>query len=70
MKNAKIEEELTASRERPVEEEVLRPPIWGADDGNETSIYDGEDAWQDVAQYGTSSEPYVKADLSLKRKKK
>lgn len=58
----KIEEELTASRERPVEEEVLRPPIWGADDGNETSIYDGEDAWQDVAQYGTSSEPYVKAD--------
>lgn len=40
---------------RPVEEKVLNPPFgrtWR--DGSGDPSYDGEDAWQDVAQYGTS----------------
>lgn len=57
----KLEEELSGSRERPIEEEVLNPPFWGIDDENDVVIYDAEDAWQDVAQYGTSSEPDSKA---------
>lgn len=57
----KIEEDLNGSRERPIEEEVLRPPFWGIAGENDSVIYDAEDAWQDVAQYGTSSEPDSRA---------
>ena len=40
---------------RPIEEQVLNPPFgrtWR--DGTGDPGYDGEDAWQEVAQYGTS----------------
>lgn len=47
------------SRDRPVEEIVLTPPLRSFDDQdkNENMAYDAEDAWQDVAQYGTSETP-------------
>lgn len=41
-------------RRRPVEEEFLKHP-W-ARPGDESVIYDREDAWQDVAQHGLSTE--------------
>lgn len=43
---------------RPVEEQVLNPP-WGRSfrDGTGDPGYDGEDAWQEVASYGTSETP-------------
>lgn len=44
--------------QRPVEEKVLNPPFgrtWR--DGSGDPGYDGEDAWQEVAQYGTSETP-------------
>jgi YteA family regulatory protein len=41
---------------RPVEEEVLYPPFGRTDtDGEDSVIYDGEDAWQEVEKYSTSS---------------
>lgn len=43
---------------RPIEEQVLNPPFgrtWR--DGSGDPGYDGEDAWQEVAQYGTSETP-------------
>ncbi|GAB6932541.1 TraR/DksA C4-type zinc finger protein [Calditerricola satsumensis] len=46
------------SERRPVEEEVLAPPFARTFDvQNESVVYDGEDAWQDVARYGTSEPP-------------
>lgn len=43
---------------RPIEEQVLNPP-WGRSfrDGTGDPGYDGEDAWQEVASYGTSETP-------------
>ncbi|HYF95763.1 MAG TPA: TraR/DksA C4-type zinc finger protein [Symbiobacteriaceae bacterium] len=43
---------------RPIEEQVLNPP-WGRSfrDGTGDPGYDGEDAWQEVASYGTSESP-------------
>jgi YteA family regulatory protein len=43
---------------RPIEEQVLNPP-WGRSfrDGTGDPGYDGEDAWQEVAAYGTSESP-------------
>ncbi|HEY8552435.1 MAG TPA: TraR/DksA C4-type zinc finger protein [Thermaerobacter sp.] len=43
---------------RPVEEELLAPPFarsWR--DGTDEVGFDGEDAWQSVAQYGSSDTP-------------
>lgn len=43
---------------RPVEEERLSPPFartWRG--GREEAAFDGEDAWQAVARYGTSDSP-------------
>lgn len=44
-------------RRRPVEEELLRPALARVYGFNEDQrvAYDEEDAWQDVARYGTSS---------------
>lgn len=44
--------------DRPIEETALAPPLGRTfrDDGDSTA-YDGEDAWQDVARYGTSNTP-------------
>jgi YteA family regulatory protein len=45
-----------APRDRPIEEEVTD---FGKSDLDDTEYngYDGEDAWQDVEQYGTSNPP-------------
>lgn len=48
------QEEQTRQRVRPVEETVLRTP-WTRPD-SESIIYDQEDAWQDAAQHGLSTE--------------
>ena len=44
---------------RPVEEDVIIPElvIKDADQKTESVIYDTEDAWQEVARYGTSETP-------------
>ncbi|MDP4083138.1 MAG: TraR/DksA C4-type zinc finger protein [Bacillota bacterium] len=47
------------SHDRPVEEGVLMPP-WGKfdmDDKNEDVVFDAEDSWQSVAEWGTSETP-------------
>lgn len=50
-------------RLRPLEEESLSPPFGrsfrdGGTEGHGGNVmYDGEDAWQDVARYGTSDSP-------------
>ncbi len=53
-----IEEESDESRTRPIEEEVLKYPFGRSFLDDTAQIeYDGEDAWQDVARYGTSNSP-------------
>jgi YteA family regulatory protein len=52
------------SHDRPVEEGVLMPP-WGKfdmDEKDENVVFDAEDSWQEVAQWGTSETP---SDLVL-----
>lgn len=52
------EEDVSRTSTRPVEEEVLNPAFMRFDQDREDSvIYDGEDAWQDVARFGSSSSP-------------
>ncbi|MFD3448690.1 yteA family sporulation protein [Microbacteriaceae bacterium 4G12] len=41
---------------RPIEEELIEPPF-GKYDMDSAVGYDAEDAWQDVANYGTSETP-------------
>lgn len=51
-------EELPDRFHRPIEEQVLNPPFgrtWK--DGSGDPGFDGEDAWDAVAQYGTSETP-------------
>lgn len=61
-------EEDARQRRRPIEEEVLSPPFGrtftdddreggGVRGGDGNVGYDGEDAWQEVALYGTSETP-------------
>jgi YteA family regulatory protein len=46
------------SHERPVEENILMPAFGRFEfDESEGTAYDAEDAWQDVARYGTSETP-------------
>ncbi|KKB39130.1 DNA binding protein, DksA/TraR family [Bacillus thermotolerans] len=48
------------SHERPLEEGVLMPPFGKFDfddSADESAAYDAEDAWQEVAQWGTSESP-------------
>lgn len=52
----KREQEDQDSHNRPVEEEVLAPPFGRTfTDGQDSVIFDGEDAWEAVERYGTSS---------------
>ncbi|MCL4425285.1 MAG: TraR/DksA C4-type zinc finger protein [Firmicutes bacterium] len=52
------QDNLPDRRERPVEEDVLLPPFGHTEGvGRENVAYDGEDAWQDVARYGSSDGP-------------
>ena len=59
----KIEDEdkkAGTNAQRPVEEDVLKEPFGRTfmdNDPKESIIFDGEDAWQDVERYGTSSTP-------------
>lgn len=44
--------------DRPAEEALLAPAFGRTfTDGTENVAYDGEDAWQDVAKYGTANSP-------------
>lgn len=47
------------SHNRPVEEEVLMPPFeqFDFDNRDESVVYDAEDSWQEVANFGTSESP-------------
>src|SRR5699024_5655249 len=46
------------STNRPIEEGVLMPPFGKFEfDGEENTAFDAEDAWQEVARYGTSETP-------------
>lgn len=52
------EPERTVSKRRPVEEKVIHPPFGEHSyDGLDRTMYDAEDAWQDVERYGTSNPP-------------
>lgn len=52
-------------QDRPVEEELLKYPFGRTfTDGRDYTGYDGEDAWQDVQQYGSSGGPQ---DISVNR---
>jgi YteA family regulatory protein len=55
----KVEEEkYELHRSRPLEEDVLKFPFGRSFlDDTDSTEYDGEDAWQDVARYGTSNTP-------------
>jgi YteA family regulatory protein len=48
---------------RPVEEDFLAPPFGRPfNDTTGDNMYDGEDAWQDVSRYGTSSDEVDEED--------
>lgn len=50
-------------RLRPIEEDFLAPPFERTfTDDSENVVFDGEDAWQAVAQYGTSNAPVDQPD--------
>jgi len=52
------EEKIPAKGVRPAEEEVLKYPFGRSFRDNSGEVgYDGEDAWQDVARYGTANTP-------------
>ncbi|MGI6308890.1 MAG: TraR/DksA C4-type zinc finger protein [Dethiobacteria bacterium] len=52
------EEQSKEEEDRPVEEYALEPPFKRTfKDGHDYTGFDGEDAWQKVARYGTSSTP-------------
>jgi YteA family regulatory protein len=51
-------QEALDPKKRPIEEEVLGAPFARTfRDGDDVAGFDGEDAWQAVAQYGTSETP-------------
>lgn len=51
--------------DRPIEEDILAYPFGRTfTDGTDNVVYDGEDAWQDVQRYGSSSGPQ---DISVNR---
>lgn len=49
----------TVSHNRPIEEGVVMPPFgkFDMDEQDESVGYDAEDAWQEVAEWGTSESP-------------
>jgi len=57
-KKLREEQELQENYERPVEELNLYPPFKRSFlDGKDYTGFDGEDAWQAVASYGTADSP-------------
>lgn len=54
------------SYRRPVEEQFLMPPFGRTSmDGHDQTGFDGEDAWQIVASWGTSSSPALAEDRQI-----
>lgn len=57
-KKLREEQDRQENYERPVEELVLYPPFKRSFlDGKDYTGFDGEDAWQEVARYGTADSP-------------
>lgn len=54
--DCKKEDEGLERHPRPIEEDVIQPPF-GGNYRNNDNAFDGEDAWQAVARYGTSESP-------------
>ncbi|MGE5586868.1 MAG: TraR/DksA C4-type zinc finger protein [Clostridia bacterium] len=52
-----VEKEIPTRRVRPIEEEAIGRPFGVHILNGKTPGIDGEDVWQDVARYGTSSTP-------------
>ncbi|MCL6639199.1 MAG: TraR/DksA C4-type zinc finger protein [Firmicutes bacterium] len=53
------EESIPDPMIRPVEEDVLSPPFARTNtDGEDSVIYDGEDAWQEVRQYSETTDEW------------
>ncbi|PZE22634.1 TraR/DksA C4-type zinc finger protein [Paenibacillus xerothermodurans] len=52
---------------RPVEEQVMNPPYgkMDLDDVPEATYFDGEDTWQILASYGSSSSPAMTGDPNV-----
>lgn len=59
-KNQKESKEQT---QRPLEEDLLQPPFGGKVGASDEAGFDGEDAWQAVARYGTSDSPSDVGDV-------
>lgn len=53
----KKDEEDLERHLRPIEEDVVQAPFGGNYGGRDEIPFDGEDAWQAVARYGTSNSP-------------
>ncbi|MFW6023046.1 MAG: TraR/DksA C4-type zinc finger protein [Halanaerobiaceae bacterium] len=64
------QEDLEGVRERPIEEGSYFPPFRSFNDDTDRVEYDGEDTWQDVAQYGTSNDPMYAPDSVTGKKAK
>lgn len=55
--------EILDQDSRPVEEEILSPPFARSfRDDTENNAFDGEDAWQAVARFGTANTPQDELD--------
>lgn len=56
--------EREVSLRRPVEEQIMSPPFGrtSLDELDEQNQFDGEDAWQIVSRYGTSTSPAMAED--------
>lgn len=55
--DCKRDEESLERHPRPIEEDVVQPPFGGNYGGHDELGFDGEDAWQAVARFGTSDSP-------------
>lgn len=64
----KSEENMEGTRERPMAEETFFPPFRGFNDDTDNVEYDAEDTWQDLAQYGTSSDQMYGQDNDSNKK--
>ncbi len=70
------EEVIPRQNDRPVEEEVLSPPFARTfNDHTDAVVYDGEDAWQEVAHYSETTDEWSRggsyygySDFDIERK--
>ncbi len=72
----KADEKIPHQNDRPVEEEMLRPPFARTfNDDTDAIEYDGEDAWQEVAHYSETTDEWSRggsyygySDFDIERK--